>query len=689
MHKNLLFDFDGTVYDGDSSIDFFIFCLKKNKKIIKYLPIIFFFSILKFLRLINTKKFKEIFFSFLKDIDNIDSYLKDFSLKNSFKIKQFFKEICLDKSNSITIITASPEFLVKSFFGNANINVIGTDMNKKNGEINGENCKGNVKLKKMQRETNKRIDEFYSDSFSDYPIVEISDNSFIVNKNNIIKWSNDYFERKKIKRNSIILFLTFFSFYILLGIFLSVNTYVRSNMDLLFGTDTLRVGLDMSDIYYDHYRTRVHPLFVLFTQPLVFLINGITHNLFISMNILLSFAGALCVTLIYIICKKFEHNNKFSIIISIIFGFSFSNMIFSSSTEVYIFAMLFLMLLWIVVINILKRDFFTRNDFIYLVLLSIMCLGITITNYIVFLIACFILLISKKVKLKEIVLINIISIVILIFLSFFQNAVWHNTAVIYGNANTNYSEENLYIDKNPKMQNLKNIVKNDLINPIVASGIYLGHSENNLNTKIVYFTTPNIVTIIFILLILLLFLIMMLKNFKYNKLINLGLILTLIFNSLLHIIYGNNSSFIYASHFIYIYFMLFVINFRCNNHKIKFINIFMLVFCLLQLFFNIKTFSKLVNIVGNIVGINYFATFWNSFSIIAFSLLIMIICYTMIYIIYINFKKISISSNSNKFICLLKIICALIIISSLFISIETIEKYNKLLNFDISFLVNK
>ena len=38
MHKVWVYDFDGTIYDGDSSIDFFLFCLKKNIKVIFYLP---------------------------------------------------------------------------------------------------------------------------------------------------------------------------------------------------------------------------------------------------------------------------------------------------------------------------------------------------------------------------------------------------------------------------------------------------------------------------------------------------------------------------------------------------------------------------------------------------------------------------------------------------------------------------
>ena len=39
--KYYLYDFDGTIYDGDSSVDFFKFCLKKDKSIYKMLPKMF------------------------------------------------------------------------------------------------------------------------------------------------------------------------------------------------------------------------------------------------------------------------------------------------------------------------------------------------------------------------------------------------------------------------------------------------------------------------------------------------------------------------------------------------------------------------------------------------------------------------------------------------------------------------
>ena len=57
--KLYLYDWDGTIYDGDSSADFFMFCLKKDKKLIFHL----FKCIMPFIKYkskyINITEFKE------------------------------------------------------------------------------------------------------------------------------------------------------------------------------------------------------------------------------------------------------------------------------------------------------------------------------------------------------------------------------------------------------------------------------------------------------------------------------------------------------------------------------------------------------------------------------------------------------------------------------------------------------
>lgn len=64
-----VFDFDKTIYGGDASIDFFRYCLKRNKKILKAAPRQFSGWVEYHLKVITLDEFKERYFSFIRYID--------------------------------------------------------------------------------------------------------------------------------------------------------------------------------------------------------------------------------------------------------------------------------------------------------------------------------------------------------------------------------------------------------------------------------------------------------------------------------------------------------------------------------------------------------------------------------------------------------------------------------------------
>ena len=185
------YDFDKTIYKGDSSIDFFFFCLKKQKSLIKHLPKIGILTFLYIIKKRTTKEYKEQFFAFLKGIENIDSLVLEFWQKQKDNVYEFFlnDEKVLQRP-TIYIISASPEFLLKGFTKNfTNIVLIGTKMDKKTGKITGENCKGKEKVNRLNK--NVKIQKFYSDSYSDTPLANLANKAYIVKKGRLIKWDKN------------------------------------------------------------------------------------------------------------------------------------------------------------------------------------------------------------------------------------------------------------------------------------------------------------------------------------------------------------------------------------------------------------------------------------------------------------------------------------------------------------------
>ena len=133
-----VYDFDKTIYDGDSTLDFYIFAVKKNLFLLKYLPKQFLGMILYYLKIINKEKYKEFFFSFLKGIKNIDKEIEEFWLRNEKKIKQWYLN---QKNKEDVVISASPEWLLSPIINNLGINLIATKVDKKTGRFDSLNCK--------------------------------------------------------------------------------------------------------------------------------------------------------------------------------------------------------------------------------------------------------------------------------------------------------------------------------------------------------------------------------------------------------------------------------------------------------------------------------------------------------------------------------------------------------------------
>ncbi len=199
MENFNIYDFDKTIYDGDASVDFFLFCLKNKKVKLTPLIKILFNTILFLLKFKTQKEYKQIFFSFLKDIDNVENCVDMFWESKDKKIFNWYKK--KDKKKDI-IISASPEFLLKPICSKMNVyDLIATNMDKKSGTIYGENCYGKekeIRLKKKYQDI--KVDNFYSDSYSDQPLADIAKNSYLIVNGNIKNWeikNESFFDKIK------------------------------------------------------------------------------------------------------------------------------------------------------------------------------------------------------------------------------------------------------------------------------------------------------------------------------------------------------------------------------------------------------------------------------------------------------------------------------------------------------------
>ena len=190
--KYILYDFDGTIYDGDSSVDFILYCFRKNPKLIKYLSKIISAALKYKFKSITKTEMKEVFFTFLKDIKDVDKTLKEFWITHEKNIKKFYKE----KNHDLDIIiSASPKFLLEPIATKYNVkDLFGSPIDKKTGKYNGINCHGEEKVRLFKEKYPKaEILEMWTDSHHDLPLIKLAKKGYLVVRNEIY----DYYEYKK------------------------------------------------------------------------------------------------------------------------------------------------------------------------------------------------------------------------------------------------------------------------------------------------------------------------------------------------------------------------------------------------------------------------------------------------------------------------------------------------------------
>ena len=206
LNKVALFDFCGTVVSLQTADSFTSFVLKREKKYISYLLTLLFqnkfYLFIKYKLLRNTKSDKYRMLKYLKGITRkkifqysgeFAKYLKGLKIKD---VEIHFQDLNDKEDIRIFIISAGYECYIKEFY-DEKVTVIANrfifDEEYFTGEIEGNDCIGNEKIKRLSKEIDLNlIDQensyAYSDSLSDLPLFQLVKNNYFIKGNNIEKF---------------------------------------------------------------------------------------------------------------------------------------------------------------------------------------------------------------------------------------------------------------------------------------------------------------------------------------------------------------------------------------------------------------------------------------------------------------------------------------------------------------------
>lgn len=186
-----IYDFDNTIYNGDTNKDILLYSFKKHPfKVIKALN-----KTKKLERdykrgLITFERVKEAMLSFLFEIDDLNGYIEKFVDSHMKNIKPWYLS---RKTDYDIVISASYELWIIPFCKKLGIKYVLATKTDKDGHIIGKNCKGEEKVKRLVSTIpNAQIVTSYSDSESDLPILNIAKTAYVVEGNKLIPYVKGY-----------------------------------------------------------------------------------------------------------------------------------------------------------------------------------------------------------------------------------------------------------------------------------------------------------------------------------------------------------------------------------------------------------------------------------------------------------------------------------------------------------------
>ena len=178
-----VYDFDGTIYDGDSTADFVLFCLLRHPELISGLPRLAMAAIRLAAKNYNLTQFKTVLFGEMSKRFSLEKEAEAFwySEKTRKKLGTWFFETPRDLP--IVIASASPEFELKHAAKILGVkHLIGTQCDMVTGALTGKNCKGAQKIERIREVFGEyEVRAMYTDDAkADGPLLAIAREKYIV-----------------------------------------------------------------------------------------------------------------------------------------------------------------------------------------------------------------------------------------------------------------------------------------------------------------------------------------------------------------------------------------------------------------------------------------------------------------------------------------------------------------------------
>lgn len=173
-----VFDFDGTLYDGDSTLDFWKYAFCKQPACIRSLPSQVLGFALHAVGAIDKDAFKARFYSFLRYVPEVKMLVEAFWDERQGRISETMLEL---SNEGDLVVSASPRFLVEPICDRLGLRSVASEVSPFTGALLGPNCSGWEKCRRIMDESFELpFENGYTDSMSDAPMMLMATRSWMV-----------------------------------------------------------------------------------------------------------------------------------------------------------------------------------------------------------------------------------------------------------------------------------------------------------------------------------------------------------------------------------------------------------------------------------------------------------------------------------------------------------------------------
>ncbi len=192
MVKINVYDFDGTLYRGESMLDFYFFCLKRRPILIKFMFVMLFNLIKYKMCIINERQFETLARKYAKQAVTIcpdaNELAKQFWSTHKNRLNKWYEKV---KDQDDAVVSASFSFLLQPAMKMLGIvNLVSSEIDVKTGNIT-KLCFAKDKIKCFKKEfPGSIVNYFYTDSMNDKAFMSLAKgNVYMVKKGRIFLYN--------------------------------------------------------------------------------------------------------------------------------------------------------------------------------------------------------------------------------------------------------------------------------------------------------------------------------------------------------------------------------------------------------------------------------------------------------------------------------------------------------------------